>query len=306
MIFRTYYPLTRQFPAPAHPGEGISRSCCRLEISKLRHLTYVDKGGSLLQAVQAEKQPKLDQELVARAREGDADAFGELVRRHRARAMDVARTLTQDSHLAEDIVQEALVKAFLKLGTLVDERRFAPWLARIVRNEAFMKLRRGGPHGKERPFTALTSFPQGGSANAGQAHVALAVQREYGDIDEVLFRLGLNALESARQATDPTTALLRKELIDGIRSLLHCLTSREKDVFERFFLDQLPPQDIAALLNTSVASIYNSLSRARMKVQQERLRVHISMYIEKRRVLSKQKRKLLTPPCIRIAWEDDE
>jgi RNA polymerase sigma factor (sigma-70 family) len=263
----------------------------------------VDKGGSLLQA---EKQPKLDQELVARAREGDPDAFGELVRRHRARAMGVARTLTQDSHMAEDIVQEALVKAFLKLGSLVDERRFAPWLSRIVRNEAFMKLRRGGPHGKERPFTAWVGFPQGRTTRTEQAHVVLSEHREYRDIDDVLFRLGLNALESARQATDPTSALLRKELIDGIRSLLHCLTSREKDVFERFFLDQLPPQDIAAILNTSVASIYNSISRARMKVQHERLRVHISMYIEKRRVLGKQKRKLLTPPCIRIAWRDDE
>lgn len=259
--------------------------------------------------LQAEKQPKSDQELVARAREGDPDAFGELVRRHRARAMGVAQTLTWDSHMAEDIVQEALVKAFLKLGSLVDEKRFAPWLARIVRNEAYMKLRRGGPHGKERPFTAWAGLPQRGSASTYSGGHAVAVHsehKEYAGIDDVLFRLGQSALESARQASDPTLALQRKELIDGIQSLLHCLTSREKEVFERYFLDQLPPQDIAALLHTSVASIYNSISRARMKVQHERIRVHISMYIEKRRTLGKSKKKLLAPPCVRIAWKGDE
>jgi RNA polymerase sigma factor (sigma-70 family) len=260
--------------------------------------------------LQAEKQLKPDQELVARAREGDPDAFGELVRRHRARAIGVAQTLTRDSHMAEDIVQEALVKAFLKLGSLVDERRFAPWLSRIVRNEAYMKLRRGGPHGKELPFTVWTGFPNRRTAptNASHAMAVLSAHREkeYWEIDDVLFRLGLSTLESARQASDPTSTLLRKELIDGIRSLLHCLTSREKDVFERFFLDQLPPQDIAALLDTSVASIYNSISRARMKVQHERLRVHVSIYIEKRRALGKLKHKLLAPPCVRIAWRDDE
>ena len=114
------------------------------------------------------------------------------------------------------------------------------------------------------------------------------------------------ALESAQQATDPIQALLRKELIEGIRSLLHCLTNRERAVFERFFLDRVSPQDIAALLDTSLASIYNSISRARMKVQYERLRVHVSMYIEKRREHGKPKRKLLVPPSIRIAWKDDE
>ncbi len=130
--------------------------------------------------MQTEIQPKPDHELVARAREGDPDAFGELVRRHRARAIGVAKTLTQDPHMAEDIVQEALVKAFLKLGTLVDEGRFAPWLSRIVRNEAYMKLRRGGPHGKERPFAAWTGFPNRGIARTNESHAMadLSARRE--------------------------------------------------------------------------------------------------------------------------------
>ncbi|WP_127585534.1 RNA polymerase sigma factor [Paenibacillus koleovorans] len=114
------------------------------------------------------------------------------------------------------------------------------------------------------------------------------------------------ALESAQRSSDPSIASLRKELIDVIRCLLHCLTRREKEVFERFFLDQLPLQDIAALLNTSIASIYNSISRSRQKVLHERLRVHVSVYIEKRMTLGKPKRKLPAQPCVRVGWKDDE
>lgn len=80
----------------------------------------------------------------------DPDAFGELVRKSRAKAFGLAYSITQDHHLAEDVVQEALVRAFLRLGTLVDTNRFTPWLAKIVRNEAYMKLRRGGPYRRER------------------------------------------------------------------------------------------------------------------------------------------------------------
>jgi DNA-directed RNA polymerase specialized sigma24 family protein len=90
----------------------------------------------------------VERELVDRARSGDNEAFGELVRMHRAHAIGWAGTLTQDSFLVEDIVQEALILAFLHLGTLTDAGQFKSWLHRIVRNQAYMKLRRGGPFSK--------------------------------------------------------------------------------------------------------------------------------------------------------------
>jgi RNA polymerase sigma factor (sigma-70 family) len=250
--------------------------------------------------------PASEAELVAKARTGDPDAFGELVRRHRARAFGIARSLTQDPHLAEDVVQDALVRAFLHLGTLVDAARFSSWLSKIIRNEAYMKLRRGGPHGKERPFT---SFEGGGLASQGSSGgsssgVTTMREDDWHDIDRVLFHLSRSALDSARQAYDPSAALLRKELIDGIRSLLHCLSPREKRIFEAYFFEQLPPQDIAALLDTAVANVYNSISRARSKMQQERIRVHISMYVQQRQKLGKPAKKLLAPPSFKPLWKD--
>ncbi|WP_177245773.1 RNA polymerase sigma factor [Paenibacillus sp. BC26] len=248
-----------------------------------------------------EKVPAQEADLVALARTGDPDAFGELVRRSRAKALNLAYSLTQDHHLAEDVVQEALVRAFLHLGSLVDSSRFAPWLKTIVRNEANMKLRRGGPHRKERPFTSWSS------REVASQHTVSSAGIGYGDpynIDHVLFRLGKLALDEAKQAHDPSAALMRKDLVDGIRSMMYCLTSREKRIFEAYFFDQLSPQHIASLMDTAVANVYNSISRARQKLQQERIRSQISLYIEGRKKLGKPAVKLLAPPLYQITWRD--
>ncbi|WP_282938492.1 RNA polymerase sigma factor [Paenibacillus sp. RC67] len=97
-----------------------------------------------------------DQELVAQAQAGDRDAFGELIRRHRAQVYEYARSITQEPFLAEDVVQDALIRAFLHLGTLVDTRRFLPWLHRIVRNQAYTRLR-SHSIAKEQAFSSLAA-----------------------------------------------------------------------------------------------------------------------------------------------------
>ncbi|MDQ0914742.1 RNA polymerase sigma factor [Paenibacillus sp. V4I5] len=231
-----------------------------------------------------------ESELIDRARTGDPDAFGELVRRNRAKALGLAYTVTQDRHMAEDVVQEALVRAFLHRGTLLDANRFRQWLARIVRNEAYMKMRRGGPHRKERPLTSWESMYGGHERN------------DRHDIDIVLFNLSKSSNEQLKQMQDPSQALLQKELVDGIRSLLCCLSAREKRVFEAYFFDQLPPQNIAVLLDTSVANVYNCISRARIKIQQQRIHVHVSLYVEQRKKSGKPTKKLLAPPVFKPNW----
>ncbi len=74
--------------------------------------------------------------LVARARSGDAKAFEELVRPLWPRAYRLARHFLQDPGLSEDIAQEALTRAWLRMGQLRDEAAFAGWLLRIVANLA--------------------------------------------------------------------------------------------------------------------------------------------------------------------------
>jgi ATP-dependent Clp protease, protease subunit len=69
-------------------------------------------------------------------------AFGALAEECWGRAFAVALSILRDRHEAEEAVQEALLTAFVKIGTLRDRDRFDPWLARIVQNEARGRLRR--------------------------------------------------------------------------------------------------------------------------------------------------------------------
>lgn len=242
-----------------------------------------------------------EERLTAMAREGDRQAFGELVRRSRAKMYSYARSLTQDHHLAEDVVQEALVRAFLHVGRLMDHSRFRPWLARIVQNQAYMKLRRGGPYAKEKPFSGLESGNGSESwrnGRMGPVGMNGGSTEDWRDIDRVLFHLSRHTEEAARQSNDPAAALLRKEMVDGIRQLFDCLSARERDIFEAHFFRHVSPNEIALVLDTSVANVYNSISRARGKLQRERLRLHVSLYIEQRREAGKPKAKLLAPPIL--------
>jgi RNA polymerase sigma factor (sigma-70 family) len=242
-----------------------------------------------------------EERLTELAREGDRQAFGELVRRNRSNMYGWARSLTQDHHMAEDIVQEALVNAFLHVGRLAEQSRFTPWLVRIVRNQAYMKLRRGGPYAKERPFSGLE---MGAGRSSGQDGRSMPVgagagpTEDWRDIDRVLFHLTRHSEQAVQQSRDPAAALMRKETLDGIRQMLSCLSAREKHIFEAHFFRHVTPQEIAVVLETSVANVYNSISRARGKLQRERLRLHVSMYVKQRRDAGMPKSKLLAPPIL--------
>jgi RNA polymerase sigma-70 factor (ECF subfamily) len=76
-----------------------------------------------------------DAEILARVRGGDRDAYAELVRRHARVAVRTAALLGAGED-AEDVVQEAFVKAFAALGGFRPGAPFRPWLLRIVANEA--------------------------------------------------------------------------------------------------------------------------------------------------------------------------
>jgi RNA polymerase sigma-70 factor, ECF subfamily len=83
-----------------------------------------------------------DETLVAATKRGDAQAFDELVLRHRQKVLAVAERITNNREDAEDVAQESLHKAFLHLDAFQEKSQFSTWLTRIAMNEAFMLLRR--------------------------------------------------------------------------------------------------------------------------------------------------------------------
>lgn len=74
--------------------------------------------------------------LVVRARDGDREAFGELVRRHQAAALRLAAVVLGSNEEARDVVQNAFVKAYGALEHYRGDAPVRPWLLRIVANEA--------------------------------------------------------------------------------------------------------------------------------------------------------------------------
>jgi RNA polymerase sigma-70 factor (ECF subfamily) len=88
-------------------------------------------------------QARFDEErLIAAARQGDPDAYGNLVRRYQERLHHVLYRFLQNADDAADVVQEAFLSAFLALGDFKGGARFYTWLYRIAMNHAIDLRRR--------------------------------------------------------------------------------------------------------------------------------------------------------------------
>ena len=79
--------------------------------------------------------------MIQQARRGDTAAWEVLVRQHQEAAFRLAYLLLRDPHDAEDVAQEAFVRAFLALDSFDETRPFRPWLLQITRNLAKNRLR---------------------------------------------------------------------------------------------------------------------------------------------------------------------
>lgn len=85
-----------------------------------------------------------DQRLVQRFRAGDSTAFGELYSLHYPRLLRFCARKVRDPHLAEELAQEAFLKAYRALATFEGGRSFYPWLTVIASRLAIDSHRRGG------------------------------------------------------------------------------------------------------------------------------------------------------------------
>ena len=84
-----------------------------------------------------------DLELAEQARAGDASAFRTIMQRNNGRLYRVARSVLKNDSDAEEVVQDAYLKAYAKLEDFRGEAALSTWLTRIVLNEALMRQRQG-------------------------------------------------------------------------------------------------------------------------------------------------------------------
>ena len=80
--------------------------------------------------------------LVAQAKAGDQNAFSELVNRYERKIYRLAKNITRNDEDAEDVLQDAFLKAYTHLDNFKGDSKFYTWIVRIAVNEALMRLRK--------------------------------------------------------------------------------------------------------------------------------------------------------------------
>jgi RNA polymerase sigma-70 factor (ECF subfamily) len=98
-----------------------------------------------------------ERELVARAQSGDRSAFAVLVRAHQDEVYTLARRLVGDPHLASDVAQEALIRAWRALPKFRGDAKLSTWLYRITVNTAWTHRKRAGRY-QASPIDDYTEF----------------------------------------------------------------------------------------------------------------------------------------------------
>ena len=166
---------------------------------------------------------------VRASQAGDKAAFDRLVRRHQRQAMRVATGMLGDVNEAAEVVQEALVKAYLRLGSLKVPGRFRAWLLRIVVNEAVSRRR--------------TQRRRAGFLRLLAGHGP---------------RRSVRSPEQIRQAED---------LKEAVKRAIAQLTEKEAQAITLFGLDDLPHEDVARIMACSIQSTRWHVYRARQKLR---------------------------------------
>jgi RNA polymerase sigma factor (sigma-70 family) len=116
----------------------------------------------------------LDDELVARAQDGDVDAFASLVERYQPLAVGLAAVVLRDPAEADDVAQEAFVKAYYALNRFKPGGSFKAWLVQIVVNEA--RNARGAAQRRTNVHARFREEVSRRSASASAEESAVAVE----------------------------------------------------------------------------------------------------------------------------------
>jgi RNA polymerase sigma-70 factor, ECF subfamily len=177
--------------------------------------------------------------LVREARDGNQAAFAELVRHHDRSILRLALRITGSEPDAQDIYQEALLKAYRNLAGFRLECCFSTWLYRIVTNLCLEHLRR---------------------RRSKKENAAVAVNAEGKE---------LNQLDSISDegAIDPEKVLMGQEVGLRIGRAMRRLTPRERAAFELRHYHGLKMRTIGTILNGSEQTAKNTLFRATRKLR---------------------------------------
>lgn len=180
-----------------------------------------------------------ESQLVAQARENDATAFNELVRRYEGKIFRLAQHVTQNREDAEDVLQETFLKAYEHLDQFKGDSKFYTWIVRIAVNQALMKLRR-------RKTDKSVSMDE--TIDTGED----TVTREIAAWDE-----------------NPEQRFSREELGGILDSAIDGLEPLYRSVFVLRDIEELSTEETAEALGLSIPAVKSRLLRARLQLREK-------------------------------------
>ena len=109
--------------------------------------------------VATSQEPLSDEEVVARVLAGETGMFEIVMRRHNQRLYRVARAILRNDGEAEDVMQDAYVRAYEHLDQFAGKAKFSTWLTRIAVHEALARLHRGNRYQELEPMSEREGDP---------------------------------------------------------------------------------------------------------------------------------------------------
>ena len=186
-----------------------------------------------------------DREYVERVLAGEPEVFEQLVRKYNRLGGAIAYGVLSDFHLAEDVVQDAFIRAFEALDSLKEPGRFRVWFAGIVKRRSIDVLRQ-----RKNPRIRAASLEAGG-ADAGEG----------GSLGSTV------SSDSRRPEQSPDDSQLDAAVhAERRRQVLECISGLDENdriIVSRKHMDGRSYREIAELMETSVSSVESRLFRAR-------------------------------------------
>jgi RNA polymerase sigma-70 factor, ECF subfamily len=176
-------------------------------------------------------------ELIDRVQRGENQLFYELVRPYERRVFAAAMAILRNESDAEDVAQEAMLKALRAIRQFRADARFSTWLIQITVNEALMRQRKD----RNGVMEAIDDRRDEESDYA---------PRDFADWREI-----------------PSEALERKEVRQRLAHALASLDRKYREVFVLRDMEQLNIQETAEALGISIASVKTRLLRARLMLR---------------------------------------
>ena len=183
--------------------------------------------------------PVDDRTLAARAREGDDQAFEELIRQYHGKLYGLIYNMTSNREDTEDLLQEVFTKAHSSLKRFEGKSSFYTWIYRIAINRTINYLKRR----RKRQTLSLDSI--GGAVERDRAYLEL----------------------SSRES--PVRDVRLTELQERLNKALLTLSEKHRTVVVMHDIQGIPHQEIAKVLGVSEGTLRSRLFYARQQLQSE-------------------------------------